>query len=136
LDKENEDLLQEIELLKKENEKLKQEIELNYGDYTWATLLDQSEIDYVVKSKITKEMVNYLHSTDMTPIMVIETVIDYVYKNIEPDYMPESLSSILSLGMRTTEVLTESIFYFLNLAIKTYGDNNDSDFYTVVNGDY
>lgn len=114
-----------IEKLKKENELLKEQLEQYekksdqfYSTFEWAKILNQAEIDSVVKNRIAQDMLSYYMNSELSLIKVIEDTLDCALKDINIESMPNKLKKSLSLGLQTTDVLAGSIFLFLTLAKK------------------
>ena len=94
----------------------------NIRSYKWADTLTQEEIDFIVEMKIVNEMIYYNSYTGDSHVTTIESVIDYVKKDIEPEGMSDELQDLLSLGLITTSVLSKAILGYL-----LYFDEGSSD---------
>ena len=123
---------EELDKLKRENEMLKSKLSKlenqsmqNIRSYKWADTLTQEEIDFIVEMKIIDEMIDYNSYTGDSHVTTIESVIDYVKKDIESEYMSDTLQDLLSLGLITTSVLSQALLGYLS-----YFDegNSDNDF--------
>ena len=115
-------LKQENEMLKSKLSKLENQSMQNIRSYKWADTLTQEEIDFIVEMKIVNEMIYYNSYTGDSHVTTIESVIDYVKKDIEPEDMSDELQDLLSLGLITTSVLSQAILGYL-----LYFDEGDSD---------
>lgn len=94
----------------------------NIRSYKWADTLTQEEIDFIVEMKIIDEMIDYNSYTGDSHVTTIEKVIDYVKKDVESEYMSDTLQDLLSLGLITTSVLSQALLGYLS-----YFDEGNSD---------
>ena len=115
-------LKQENEMLKSKLSKLKNQSTQSIRSYKWADTLTQEEIDHIVETKIIGEMIYYNSYTGYSHVTIVEKVIDYVKKDIEPGDMPDDLKDLLSLGLITASVLPQALLGYL-----LYFDEGSSD---------
>lgn len=120
---------EELDKLKRENEMLKSKLSKlenqsmqNIRSYKWADTLTQEEIDFIVEMKIVNEMIYYNSYTGYSHVTIVEKVIDYVKKDIEPGDMSDDLKDLLSLGLITASVLPQALLGYL-----LYFDEGSSD---------
>ena len=79
----------------------------------WSSTLTQDEIDDIVASKITQEIISFYSNNEITETKMIELVIDFVNKGVGVYGMSDDFKTMLSLGHRTQTVLADSIYTFL-----------------------
>lgn len=79
--------------LKKEYESLIGQASLQQSIHAWATMLTDDEIDSVIETKITMELIEAFLEADMTPVMFLNAVTTF-YLDVTEEMDTETVSVI------------------------------------------